>query len=108
MSCHLFYPLNLHYDHLTTSKKQGLLCLRKSKQYFRIESGVKNLKLSNACEYEGKDMKRSVTTAVEDNDPEKRKRVPNDEEEKKPIRGGHWAFSIDNLLSHTLEKNFKL
>jgi hypothetical protein len=52
-------------------------------------------------------MKRSVTTAVEENDPEKRKRVPKDEEEKKPVRGGHSAFSIDNLLSHALEKNFK-
>ena len=37
----------------------------------------------------------------------KRRSVPNVVEEKKPLRGGHSAFSIDNLLSHALEKNFK-
>ncbi len=43
-----------------------------------------------------------------ENDREKRKRIPNDVEEKKPVRGGHWAFSIDNLLSHALDKTLNI
>ncbi len=67
----------------------------------------KRRSLSNPFEDFNQERKRSLPNAVEDNDQEKKKRLPNDVEEKKPVRGGHSSFSIDNLLSHALEKNFK-
>ena len=73
---------------------------------FKHDGQHKRRSLSNPFEDNNQERKRSVPNTVEENDPEKRKRVPKDVEEKKPVRGGHSAFSIDNLLSHALEKNF--